>query len=499
MSHQARNSRSHREWTGAIAVVSFVGALAWLATSLRRHRRNPPAPSVKRALTDREDVAALAQQLERTNADLERAIRAANAAREAAEASEHEFRLLDSASQVLASSLDYNATVASVVRLAVPEYADWAGADLLVDGEIQQLAIAHLDPEREKWAWKLTSASRPPIDGPEGVPLVIRTGKPRLYPHSTDEVRVRTAQTPERLQFLREVESRSIIVVPMSAREKTLGALVLVSTRDDRIYDEHDVAVAGELAHRAALAIDNAQLYRAALVANQAKTNFLAAMSHELRTPLTAIIGYEELLSDGVTAPVTDAQRNQLDRIRISAMHLLGLIDDVLCFARVEAGRETAQLERVDANDVIREAAIVVEPTARLKGLSIDVVTAQNKIVLNTDSRKIRQVIVNLLTNAVKFTKRGRIAVEASAGDRHASFAVSDTGVGIPAEHLEQIFAPFWQVQQHSTRSAGGSGLGLSITRRLVDLLGGDISVESAVGVGSTFRVRLPLGPSSAS
>src|SRR5207247_1981592 len=119
---------------------------------------------------------------------------------------------------------------------------------------------------------------------------------------------------------------------------KTLGAMTLVGTNEKQNYDARDLALARELAHRAALAIDNAQLYRAALAANEAKANFLATMSHELRTPLTAIIGYEELLAEGITAPVTDAQRQQLDRIKVSAMHLLSLIDEILTFARIEAG-----------------------------------------------------------------------------------------------------------------------------------------------------------------
>ena len=485
-----------RAWLAPAIAVLSVGTIAAVAASLRRSRREL-TDAFGTDTSHRRRSKALARELAAVNADLERAIHVANEARDAAEAREREFRLLDQASQVLASSLDYQTTIASVVRLAVPEYADWAGADLLVDGEIRQLAIAHTDPEREEWGRKLTSASRPPVNGLAGVPYVIRTGEPQLYADTTDEVLVRVAQTPERLQFCREIGSRSIIIVPMSARAKTLGALVLVSTRDDRIYDEHDVAVARELAHRAALAIDNAQLYSAALAANKAKTNFLGTMSHELRTPLTAIIGYEELLSDGITAPVTDAQRNQLDRIRISAMHLLGLIDDVLCFARVEAGHMTLKLEPVDANAIVREAAVVVEPTARLKGLSIDVVTSLAEIVMHTDVSKLRQVIVNLLSNAVKFTERGHIGVEAASSKEGVTFLVRDTGIGIPAEHIEQIFDPFWQVEQNVTRSAGGSGLGLTITRRLVDLLGGEISVDSAVGVGSTFRIELPLVPAS--
>src|SRR5207249_1030486 len=155
-----------------------------------------------------------------------------------------------------------------------------------------------------------------------GVPQVIRSGEPQLVAEITDEILSASVRDPEHLALLRTLKLRSAIIVPMIARGKTLGALTLVSTRAERQYGEHDLALARELAHRAALAVDNAQLYRAALAANEAKTNFLATMSHELRTPLTAIIGYEELLAEGITAPVTDAQRQQLDRIKVSAMHL---------------------------------------------------------------------------------------------------------------------------------------------------------------------------------
>src|SRR5439155_4792562 len=148
---------------------------------------------------------------------------------------------------------------------------------------------------------------------------------------------------------------RSAIIVPMIARGKTLGALTLVSTRAERQYGEHDLALARALAHRAALAIDTAQLYRAALASNEAKTNFLATMSHELRTPLTAIIGYEELLAEGITAPVSESQRHHLERIKISAMHLLGMIDEILTFARIEAGRESVRPEEVPLRSVVAD------------------------------------------------------------------------------------------------------------------------------------------------
>ncbi len=483
-----------------IVLLVLVVAVVSLAVLLRRAHRQGASPPAEPAHRERhEGESELAESLEQANVELELAIQEANEARDAAEESEREFRLLDEASQVLASSLDYEATVAAVVQLAVPDYADWAAVDLLIDGKIRQLAVAHVDPERAKWARELSARFPTPVDAPRGVPYVIRTGEPQLFPNITDAMLEAGAQSAEHLEVIRSVGMRSAIIVPMSARGRTLGALTLVSTRDDQIYNDHDLAVARELAHRSALAVDSAQLYRAALVANQAKTNFLATMSHELRTPLTAIIGYEELLAEGITAPVTDAQRQQLDRIRISAMHLLDLIDDILSYARIEAGRETVEPDDVGAAAVMHEAASIIEPTVQSKGLAMDVIAPERDIVFRTDLGKLRQVLVNLLSNAVKFTERGRIAVETHSENHHIVFSVRDTGVGIAPEHLQHIFDPFWQVEQHATRTVGGSGLGLSITRRLVDLLGGEISVESRVGGGSTFTVRLPLDyPSSA-
>ncbi len=227
--------------------------------------------------------------------------------------------------------------------------------------------------------------------------------------------------------------------------------------------------------------------------ANTAKSNFLAVMSHELRTPLSAIIGYEELLADGITGPVNDAQKHQLGRMKASAQHLLHLIDQILSYSRVDAGREVVQAEDVDANELAQDAATLVEPLAREKGLPLEVVVTGYALPMSTDSGKVRQILVNLLSNAVKFTPAGRVTLIVRHDGATVSYVVRDTGLGIADEHRDQIFDAFWQVEQPSTRRVGGTGLGLSVTRRLARLLGGDVIVESKVGEGSAFTVTLPL------
>jgi len=230
----------------------------------------------------------------------------------------------------------------------------------------------------------------------------------------------------------------------------------------------------------------------AAEVASRAKNDFLAVMSHELRTPLNAIVGYAELLHDGIAGPVNEMQREQLDRVQMSAHHLVELVDDILSFSRIESGQENIRQGPVELTQVTREAGALVEPVAAAKGLRFTVDAPNEHVTFTSDAGKVRQVLVNLLSNAIKFTDEGEIVLASHAEDGRVVFEVRDTGIGIAAEHQEQVFETFWQVDQSATRKAGGAGLGLSVSRRLARALGGDLSVESEIGKGSRFQFWLP-------
>ncbi|MEO6211505.1 MAG: ATP-binding protein [Gemmatimonadaceae bacterium] len=227
--------------------------------------------------------------------------------------------------------------------------------------------------------------------------------------------------------------------------------------------------------------------------ASRAKSEFLAVMSHELRTPLSAIIGYEELLFDGITGPVNEGQRTQLGRIKASATHLLSLIDEVLTLSRVEAGREVTHPERIAVFAALHEASALALPLAAEKGLILEVVRAPNDVVVWADATKLRQILLNLLTNAIKFTDSGRVALEGRSYGDHVEIIVRDSGIGIAPWDHDRIFDSFWQVEQKSTRKVGGTGLGLSVSRRLARLMHGELSVASKLGAGSTFTLRLPV------
>jgi PAS domain S-box-containing protein len=240
-------------------------------------------------------------------------------------------------------------------------------------------------------------------------------------------------------------------------------------------------------------ALREEDLTQQARVASETKSVFLATMSHELRTPLTAIIGYEELLDAGITGPVTAAQQVQLARIKASAAHLLALIDEVLSIARIDTGREQTRVGRFDVRLLCDQVSVLVAPLVRDKKLTLRIVPPERRIALESDSVKIRQILVNLVGNAIKFTDAGEVSLSVQEGSGDVQFRVSDTGVGIRREHLDRIFDDFWQVEQRPTRTAGGSGLGLAISRRLARMIGGDITVDSVYGVGSTFVLRVPL------
>ena len=277
----------------------------------------------------------------------------------------------------------------------------------------------------------------------------------------------------------------------------TFVGLVLWSARVLRNTDKERVdllALEKEARAHAEHARSEAEAARAeAERANNSKTDFLAVMSHELRTPLTAIMGYEELLSDGITGPVTELQRQQLGRINASAHHLLGLIDEILTFARVDIGRERVRWESMSVNHTLSDAAALVEPMANAKNLKLVVKLMSEDQSIQTDGTKLRQMLVNLLSNGIKFTEMGEVHLGCAVVDGVLEVSIADTGVGIAAENIEYVFEPFWQAEQTATRKTGGTGLGLSVTRKLARLLGGDVTVASRMGAGATFLLTLPM------
>jgi signal transduction histidine kinase len=312
---------------------------------------------------------------------------------------------------------------------------------------------------------------------------------------------------------------RGWLAAPMVARDGRNLGLIQLSDRYEGDFTAQDEAVLLQLAQMASIAIENTLLYgeaqtarTAADFANRAKSQFLANMSHEIRTPINAILGYTDLMEMGIAGPLTDDQKAKLERVRLSGQHLLGLVNDVLDLSKIEAGQMEVEHERSSASYAVAEAIALVTPQATDRGLNLSSqCTISSDVQFVGDEDRVRQILVNLLSNAVKFTESGgsvsvtcgctaRADDEADVGDEGpwVYVRVEDTGMGIAPEKLGAVFQPFVQAEEGHTRKHGGTGLGLTISRRFARLMEGDLTVRSTLGRGSCFTLWLPAARDAA-
>jgi len=298
-------------------------------------------------------------------------------------------------------------------------------------------------------------------------------------------------------------DARAALVVPLQLRGQTIGALDFFETAQDREWSEDEIALVEAVATQVVLALENARAYETLQKTatqlremDKLKSQFLANMSHELRTPLNSIIGFSRVLLKGIDGPITDLQRTDLASIYNSGQHLLGLINDILDMVRIEAGRMELVFEPVDLNPIIDGVMSTAIGLTKDKPVELVKEVADDLPIIRADSMRIRQVILNLFSNAAKFTEEGSITVRAWADGDHVCVSVADTGIGIPEDDWEKVFKEFEQVDGSATRRVHGTGLGLPISRHFVEMHGGHIWMDSRPGAGSTFTFTIPIhGP----
>ena len=409
-------------------------------------------------------------------------------------------QFLADASAALAQSLEPDLAIAEITRGLVPGFADISAVFVRGDdGRVRPVAYAgDADVVQRLWDKERRRALATVPAHP--VHRVLSDGTSVLLEDVTPEAVSRIAPgVPRLVDLALELGVTSLLYVPLTARGRTLGVLGVATTGERRRFSPRDRELAEEIARRSAIHLDNSRLFAAAERArseaeraSQAKSEFLAVMSHELRTPLNAIAGYTELLEMGVRGPVTAQQIEDLRRIKQSQRHLLGLINELLNFARLDAGGVHFDFRDIAVSECISGTIALVEPQVRSHGLQFEQQVVDPSIIVHTDTEKLRQILVNLFSNAIKYTPRGGfIRVLVDFDSERVRVQVADTGAGIPADKLETIFEPFVQVNRTLSTTNDGVGLGLAISRDLARAMGGDLTVESRVSSGSTFTVHL--------
>jgi PAS domain S-box-containing protein len=406
---------------------------------------------------------------------------------------------LERVGKALISSRAYDETLSRIVELAVPILGDWAAIDVVEHGALRRVALWHRDPDKLRRGLAAFNQLPVPLATSQGLGAVVRTGEPRLVSPLSPELLEALDLNAEHRAFLEELGLCSVLGVPLSFQGRTLGVLSFSFAESGRHHGQEELELAVAMAERAAVALDNAQMFELATQerqraeeANRAKDEFLAVVSHELRTPLTAILGYCGMMRLG---KLSEARRaHAFEVIDRNARAQAQLVEDLLDISRIVSGKLRLEVRETDPREVLRAALEAVRPAALAKGIRLEV-DAEPVGEIQADPDRLQQVAWNLLSNAIKFTPaEGRVTARLRREGSGISLQVEDTGQGIPGEFLPYVFDRFRQGDASSKRAHGGLGLGLAISRHLMELHGGTMDAHSdGTGKGATFTARLPV------
>ena len=363
---------------------------------------------------------------------------------------------------------------------------------LLSDDRKWMQPVALFSPHPDDAARLATIMHTPPDRADRGWSATIAVSGQALRLSNIPANYARDQVEPRYYELMEGFAELHLLIVPLRARGRVLGSISLTRLAHNPPYNVADERFLQDLADRAGLAIDNTRLFVEAEQANRAKSAFLASISHELRTPLNAILGFTGTLLMRLPGPLTGDQERQLTTIQRSSRHLLALINDLLYLARIEAGRVELRLTPLICQDVVGEVVASLRPLAEQKAIELRLLMPETPVPIQSDARALHQILINLVNNAVKFTDVGEVRVSLEQQGGQVAIVVADTGIGIRAEDQARLFREFGRADTNDVREREGTGLGLRISRKLAELLGGTIGMQSTFGQGSVFSVILP-------
>lgn len=436
---------------------------------------------------------------ERTAAllDANAALRAEIAERERAEARLH---FLSDATTLLSASLEYEQTLQQLTALVVPTLATWATVSMLNSNDtLRQVAVHHADPAKLELVWQFDQ--RNPARSSDGVGpgRVLRTGEPEIIPAVSDALLAAAAQDDEHLKFLRSLRITSLLALPLRGRSRIVGVLQLALAEDGRFYTPTDIELATELAHRTALAVENALFYREAQQALQIRDDFLSIAAHELKTPITAITGHLQLMQRRAERNNSLSERDQraLRTLNEQTLRLNRLIHTVLDISRLQIGQLAIEHAPLNLQALVQQVVETTAATAERHQSALHI--PDHAVTVVGDEVRLEQVLQNLIQNAIKYSPEGGpIEITLAEQPDAVTLTVTDHGIGIPDGALEHLFACFYRAANVAGTHISGMGVGLYVVKEIVALHGGSIDVRSAENQGSTFALSLPKQPADA-